>query len=82
VHYGPSAEHISTRRRGGCVRRIFHRNEEIFREKIGVEVAKRRSVAQMFDGDPAIGIVRPRIVARRGGIGERKKASLQSASFA
>src|ERR1700730_16899437 len=31
---------------------------------------------------PAISIIRPGIVARGDGIGERKKASLQSASFA
>src|SRR5580704_5537357 len=49
-----SAEYVSARRLGGCFRRVFHRNEEIVREKIRVEVAKRRNVAQLFGGHPAI----------------------------
>ena len=35
----------------------FHRNEEIVREKIRVEIAKRGSVAQLVCGHPAIRIV-------------------------
>src|SRR5579871_5038757 len=49
-----SADYVSARRLGGCFHRIFHRNEEIIREKIRVEMAKRRSVAQLFGRDPAI----------------------------
>src|SRR5580704_4868966 len=49
-----SAGYVSTRRLGGCSRRAFHRNEEIVREKIRIEVAKRRTVLQLFGGDPTI----------------------------
>jgi hypothetical protein len=49
-----SAEHVNSRRLGGCSRRVFHRNEEIVRDKIRVEVAERRIVAQLFGGDHAI----------------------------